>query len=233
MESPFFSDQFPVGRSDDIFEVISKKEKLQFTMCHWIGFQTYQLAKLRMLEMEHDFMHRFWPKDCYELVEMDTDSLYFASSTKSLPGLGKQVARKRNHLFSEYRYIKRRFLTRRTDFAKHDNRTPGLYKEEWTGTGMIGLGSKVYCGMGTKLKLTCKVVNKRQNPLGEADFTSVLLTKWPIYAVNKRFKVIRGAKGHRVQAEVKQYSLTKRGLTWGYYKRKVLPCGIKTVPLDL
>jgi len=164
---------------------------------------------------------------------MDTDSLYFTSSTKTLPEMTRQVARKRKHLYSEYRYAKRHFLTRRTDFAKHDNRTPGLFKEEWTGTGMVGLGSKVYCGMGKKFKLTCKGVNKRQNPLGEADFTSVLKTKRPIYAVNKGFRVIRGSKGHRVQAEVKQYSLTKKGLTWGYYKRKVLPCGIKTVPLDI
>jgi len=186
-----------------------------------------------MLEMEHDFMHRYWPKECYELIEMDTDSLYFASSTKSLPGMGRQVARKRKHLYSEYLYAKRRFLTRRTDHAKHDNRKPGLFKEEWTGTGMIGLGSKVYFGMGKKLKLTCKGVNKRQNPLGAAEFTSVLNTKRPIYAVNKGFRVIRGSKGHRVQAEVQQYSLTKRGLTWGYYKRKVLACGIKTVPLDI
>ena len=183
--------------------------------------------------MEHDFMHRFWPKECYELVEMDTDSLYFASSTKSLPGLGKQVARKRKHLYSEYLYAKRRFLTRRTDFCKHDNRKPGLFKEEWTGTGMYALGSKVYLGLGSKPKLTCKGVNKRQNPFGEADFESVLLTKRPKYAVNIGFRTTRGTVGHRVQAEIKQYSLTKRGLTWGYYKRKVLPCGIKTVPLDI
>ena len=170
-------------------------------MCHWIGFQTYQLAKLRMLEMEHDFMHRFWPKDCYELVEMDTAGLYFASSTRTLHAMGRQVARKRKHLYSEYRYAKRHFLTRRRDFAKHNNRTPGLFKEEWTGTGMVGLGPKVYCGMGKKFKLTCKGVNKRQNPLGEADFISVLQTKRPIYAINKGFRVNRGSKGYRVQAE--------------------------------
>jgi hypothetical protein len=186
-----------------------------------------------MLEMEHDFMHRYWPKECYELVEMDTDSLYLAASTKSLAGLGKQVARKRKALYSEYRYAKRHFLTRHTDHCKHDNRKPGLFKLEWTGTGMYALGSKVYLGLGSKPKLTCKGVNKRQNPLDEADFAEVLQTKRPKYAVNKGFRVIRGSKGHRVPAEVKQYSLTKKGLTWGYYKRKVLPCGIKTVPLDL
>ena len=39
LESALFNDQFPVGQSEDLFEVISKKEKLQFTMCHWVGFQ--------------------------------------------------------------------------------------------------------------------------------------------------------------------------------------------------
>jgi hypothetical protein len=213
--------------------VVSKKEKLQFNMCHWVGFQTYQLAKLRMLQMQHDFMHRYWPREAYELVEMDTDSLYFASATKNLHGLSKLVARKRKHLFSEYRYAKRQFLTRRSDFAAHDNRKPGLFKEEWTGEGMVALGSKCYFGVGDKCKLTCKGVNKRQNPLDETDFMQVLRTKRPKFAVNKGFRVIRGSKGHRTQAEVKQYQLTKLGLTYGYYKRKVLPCGIKTVPLDL
>jgi len=39
LESALFSDQYPVGQSEDLFEVVSKKEKLQFTMCHWVGFQ--------------------------------------------------------------------------------------------------------------------------------------------------------------------------------------------------
>jgi len=39
LESALFSDQYPVGSSEDLFEVVSKKEQLQFTMCHWIGFQ--------------------------------------------------------------------------------------------------------------------------------------------------------------------------------------------------
>ena len=46
--------------------------------------------------------------------------------------------------------------------------------------------------LGFKTQLTCKGVNKRQNPLGEADFESVLQTKRPIYAVNNGFRVNQG-----------------------------------------
>jgi len=38
----------------------------------------YQLAKLRILQFYHDFLDRFIDRGDFELMQMDTDSLYFA-----------------------------------------------------------------------------------------------------------------------------------------------------------
>ena len=45
-----------------------------------IGVAVYQLAKLRMLEFYHDFIDKCIDRSDYELIEMDTDSNYFALS---------------------------------------------------------------------------------------------------------------------------------------------------------
>ena len=51
----------------------------------------------------------------------------------------------------------------RTDTSEHrayDKGTPGLFKEEWQGDGIIGLASKTYYCYGAKEKFSCKGVSK-------------------------------------------------------------------------
>jgi len=100
---------------------------------------------------------------------------------------------------------------------------------------MCALGSKVYCGVGRnggKDKLTCKGVNKRQNKLEQKDYVRVLAIQQSKYVKNKGLQVKRGTKGHRVQASMMQYEVTKRGLGWFYPKQRIVqPDGIKTKPL--
>ena len=55
-----------------------------------IGFFTYQYAKLRMLEFYYDFLDRFISKDDFQLLEMDTDSMYMALSQSHLDQLVKE-----------------------------------------------------------------------------------------------------------------------------------------------
>ena len=43
-----------------------------------IGVAVYHLAKLRMLEFFYDFIDKFIDRLDYEMIEMDTDSNYFA-----------------------------------------------------------------------------------------------------------------------------------------------------------
>ena len=47
------------------------------------------------------------------------------------------------------------------EHAKYDKRTPGLFKVEWEGNGIISLCSKMYYCFGAgKDKFSCKGVNK-------------------------------------------------------------------------
>ena len=49
-----------------------------------MGFFILQYAKLRMLELYHNFFEKFCDTDKYEELEMDTDSLYLALSEEKL-----------------------------------------------------------------------------------------------------------------------------------------------------
>ena len=52
-----------------------------------VGIAVYQLAKLRILDLYHDFhdfLDHFVDRKDFELIQMDTDSLYFALSANKL-----------------------------------------------------------------------------------------------------------------------------------------------------
>ena len=43
-----------------------------------VGFYILQYAKLTMLQLKYNFLSTFCNENMYELIEMDTDSLYMA-----------------------------------------------------------------------------------------------------------------------------------------------------------
>ncbi len=49
-----------------------------------IGVAVYHLAKLRMLEFYYNFIDKYIDRSDFELLEMDTDSNYFAFSEDSI-----------------------------------------------------------------------------------------------------------------------------------------------------
>ena len=81
----------------------------------------------------------------------------------------------------------------RTDTPEHkayDKRTPGLFKVEWEGQGIIGLCSKTYYCFGAKDKFSCKGVNKKCNEINKDKYLQVLLTKQNSSGVNRGFRVV-------------------------------------------
>lgn len=109
--------------------------------------------------------------------------------------------------------------------ALHDMRTPGLFKEEFTGDGIIALNPKTYyCWSDEKTKMSRKGL-QRTNELSKEQYMSVLMTKVPVSGVNKGFIV----KNHQMLT----YRQLRCGLTYFYAKRKVLPDGVTTAPLDI
>ena len=54
-----------------------------------IGVAVYHLAKLRMLEFFYDFIDKFIDRSDYQIIEMDTDSNYFAFSEDNIEKLSR------------------------------------------------------------------------------------------------------------------------------------------------
>ena len=52
-----------------------------------IGVAVYHLAKLRMLDFYYNFIDKYIDRSDFELLEMDTDSNYFAFSEDSIEKL--------------------------------------------------------------------------------------------------------------------------------------------------
>lgn len=130
-----------------------------------IAFFVYGYAKLRMLQFYYDFIRRVIPVGRLELLEIDTDSLYFSLSHKSLE---ESIAEDCKHLYDA---LKKDYLV----LYPEDNRTPGLFKLEWKGTGMC-LNSKTYVAFTmqksstgrnemTNIKMSTKGVGKAMSNL--------------------------------------------------------------------
>ena len=94
----------------------------------------YQLAKLRMLQFYYDFLDKYIDKRDYELIQMDTDSMYFALSCDTLEEAVKP------ELKLEFENNVKQWLS----WDKWSNREPGLFKLEKEGTRAVALSSKCY-----------------------------------------------------------------------------------------
>jgi hypothetical protein len=92
---------------------------------------------------------------------MDTDSAYMALSATSLEEVIKPEMQQR------FRMEKKNWFPRddTPEHAAYDKRTPGLFKTEFTGDGMIALCSKTYYCFGKEDKFSCKGINKRLNDI--------------------------------------------------------------------
>jgi hypothetical protein len=112
------------------------------------------------------------------------------------------------------------------EHAKYDKRTPGLFKVEWEGSGIVSLCSKTYyCFGGEKDKYSCKGVNKKNNVINKDKYLDVLLSKRSGSVVNRGFRVLNNTMCTYVQV--------KNAFSYFYPKRKVLEDGVWTIPLDI
>jgi hypothetical protein len=94
-------------------------------------------GKLRMLEFYYDFVYKYLERDSYQLMEMDTDSLYLAISRSSLEECIK------TDLGQEFQQIKHLWFPNQLP-GKQKDRTPGLFKIEFEGDAMVALNSKTH-----------------------------------------------------------------------------------------
>jgi hypothetical protein len=171
---------------------------------------------------------------------MDTDSLYLAISAKTLPEVVKPHLR--DVFFSEYDQWfptqvcaehKSQFITTQGNIitdcdsckAKElfDKRTPGLFKLEYEGAGMISLCSKTYHCFGETNKTSTKGLSKYQNTLDKKDFLTVLNTQQTAGGTNIGFKL--------QDSSIYTYTQHRSSLTFLYVKRQVQADNTSTKPL--
>ena len=198
------------------YKVELRKIKINIDRPFQVGIVVYQLAKLRMLQFYYEFLDFYLDRRDFELIQMDTDSMYFALSRERLedairPGYETQ--------FEEE---KKRWLA----WDKWSNREPGLFKLEKEATSGIALCSKCYHmeDQATgKAKVSSKGVNKRQNEMRRERFERALAGDRDV-VVNRGFRMRDGA--------MYTYEQRKLGLSAYYDKRWVLPDGIHTEPLE-
>ena len=208
-----------VDFSDDTYEVASTKKTISIDQPMQIGLFVYQYAKLRMLQFYYDFMYKFFDKSDFQYVEMDTDSAYLAIAADSLDSMVKPELREQ---YEEERQL----WFPRPDHMEYDRRTPGLFKVEWEGDGIVALNSKCYyCFGGDKDKFSSKGVNKKINNITKDVYLDVLLSQQPKTVTNRGFR-LQGLQMYT-------YQQLKYGFTYLYIKRKVLADGVSTVPLEL
>ena len=68
----------------DVYEVKSLKRSIRHYLPVQIGFNVYLNSKLHMLKFFYCFWKKYIPERCFDLLESDTDSMYFAIICRSL-----------------------------------------------------------------------------------------------------------------------------------------------------
>ena len=239
------------------YEITSAKRDIKLDLPLQIGCAVYQLAKLRMLEFYFDFIDKYVDRSDFCLIEMDTDSNYFAFSEDSIEKLIKPHMReeynkeKYNFLPSESSELHPTFAVdgKRFTMKQYDKRKPGLFKIECIKDKMIALTSKMYCGSemsetcnccackkmeckcpkkcSCNFKCSCKGIQKSNNEITYQRFKSVLFDGKKDMITNKGFRYLDN--NHSMHT----YTQEKKGLSAIYCKRKLCSDGINTVPLDI
>ena len=213
LRSAWFEDLDVIG---DVYKIECRKPRVKINRPFQAGIVVYQMAKLRMLEFYYDFLDYFLDRRDFELLQMDTDSMYFALAYDKLEEAIKPELRK------DFEQEKNEWLS----WDKWSNRTPGLFKLEKEGTRAIALCSKCYFvedEAGGQAKMSSKGVNKKQNELRWARYERAL-EGYKDMATNRGFRMHQGA--------MYTYEQRKLGLSAYYDKRWVLEDGIHTEPIE-
>jgi hypothetical protein len=229
--------------SDGVYEIEMLKKKIDWDLPLQIGFFVYQYAKLRMLEFYYDFIDKYIDRTDFQLCEMDTDSLYLALSTDDLlkavrPGLEHEFFDIYDKWFPSEVCDSHRpqFISDKgtvdshcqgcSDRKRYEKRTPGLFKLEYEGDGMVSLCSKSYhCFGDNDPKTSTKGLSKNHNTLDKDTFMQVLTTKIPGGGINTGFRALNNG--------VYTYTQHKNALSYFYIKRQVQPDNVTTSPLDI
>ena len=120
-----------------------------------------------MLQFYYDFLGKYLDRSDFQMCEMDTDSSYIAIAGASVESLVKPELR------VEFDQDKCNWFPRSDtpENKAYDKRTPGLFKLEWEGQGIIGLCSKTYYLLFILIKPTWKLCYSKSTPVNPVVMT--------------------------------------------------------------
>jgi hypothetical protein len=204
----------------EFYEVTTTRRTVKQNMPMQVAFSVLDDGKLKMTEFYYDCIDKYIDRSDYQLMYMDTDSNYMAV-TDDFENLIKPEMR------VHFEKHKHDWFPRTDENKAYDKRKPGLFKEEWSGNGMIALCSKTYCCWGAYDKVSCKGTQKTRNMdiLVKDSFTRSLNNEEVISGQNKGFRVI--------EKTIKTYEQNKVALTPVYVKGVVMDDGMHIHPLPL
>jgi hypothetical protein len=187
-----------------------------------VAFSVLNDAKLKMLQFYYDCVNKYIDPSNFQYIAMDTDSAYMAL-TDDFDKLIKPEMR------AEFEIDKHNWFPR-TDTKEnsdYDKRTPGLFKIEYEGDGMVSLCSKTYLCWGNKIKFSCKGTQKTQNEelLIKDAYKKCLDNNEFINCTNTGFRYI--------EKTMKTYEQNKIGLSPIYVKGVVMEDGVHIHPLNI
>ena len=229
---------------DDVFEIEMSKRKIKLDTPIVIGFSILQIAKLRMLQFYYDFMCKYFHDSCFEYVCMDTDSAYFATcgelETLIFQHMRKQFYEEYDRWFippfcSAHKHAFVRTKLKGLPWSmqacclkvrNYHKRTPGLFKEEFSGNGIVALNAKTYHTFNsTTSKTSTKGIMRNLNKFTKTDFLQTLNSTKPTFGINKGIM--------RKKNAMVTYTQLRSGLSYFYAKRFVCADGVSTRPLHL
>lgn len=236
---PLFSGMVEIA--EDLYEVTFQKQRVVWRDCIQIGLFVYMNAKLNLLRFMYDVLYRYINPRDIEYLLSDTDSIFIACSGDDLfsvikPECREEFFRLYHHWFPSLSCDVHRpeFIADPENFNgdrpccraryMYDKRTPGLMKLESSSDKYVSLNSKTYACDGGFTKFACKGLSKR-NPLTFDTYRSVLMDKVSRGGTNKSIIYKDG--------NLFTYEQQRDALSYFYAKRKVLPDGVNTTPLDL
>ncbi|EGZ17269.1 hypothetical protein PHYSODRAFT_331270 [Phytophthora sojae] len=179
---------------NDSCEFTMKKRKLNNKNPIHLSIAIYQLAKLRMLQFYYDCIDFYFDRSEFQYQEMDTDSAYIAFSGEK-PFVECIKPELREHFQQhKYEWFPRDYSE---EMAQFDRRTPGLFKDEWSGDAMVSLSSKNYiCYLpdeSYKVKVSAKGVQQSGGRNGDVlnpdGFESVVRDRITLQGTNKGFRL--------------------------------------------
>lgn len=221
---------------DVVYEVSLHKRMIKQDVAMHIGYGILQYAKLRMLQFYYDFLQKYIDDKSFQLIQMDTDSLYMALSADRIEDIVKP------EMIEEFEKDKHNWIPRtkececcksNPDIKLHeayDKRTPGLFKVEKEGDRIIATTCKSYYLDGAKgKKMALKGGQSRNNVQWESFYNS-LFNMENIEGENMGFKMNRDETGRRA---MNTYTTRKIILSPLYIKRIIFDDGVHTGPLDV